>query len=133
MANRSLNRATLLGNVGNTPELRSTPQGVPVTSIRLATHSTIREKNSELVEVTEWHNVVFWRDLANKAVNLLQKNSKVYVEGPLKTRKYEKDGNTRYITEIVAETLILLDNRRQKDDEEEFEFEHEPNFELELE
>jgi len=51
----------------------------------------------------------------------------------LKTRKYEKDGNTRYITEIVAETLILLDNRRQKDDEEEFEFEHEPNFELELE
>lgn len=117
MANRSINRATLMGNVGNTPELRSTPQGVPVTSIRLATHSTIREKNNEIVDITEWHNVVFWRDLANKAVNLLQKNTRIYVEGPLKTRKYEKDGVVRFITEIVAETLIVLDNRKNKDEE----------------
>ncbi|MGB9701163.1 MAG: single-stranded DNA-binding protein [Candidatus Kapaibacteriota bacterium] len=117
MANRSINRATLMGNVGNTPELRSTPQGVPVTSIRLATHSTIREKNNEIVDITEWHNVVFWRDLANKAVNLLQKNTRIYVEGPLKTRKYEKDGVVRFITEIVAETLIVLDNRKNKEDD----------------
>jgi single-strand DNA-binding protein len=106
-----------MGNVGNTPELRSTPQGVPVTSIRLATHSTIREKNNEIVDITEWHNVVFWRDLANKAVNLLQKNTRIYVEGPLKTRKYEKDGVVRFITEIVAETLIVLDNRKNKEDD----------------
>lgn len=117
MANRSINRATLMGNVGNTPELRSTPQGVPVTSIRLATHSTIREKNNEIVDITEWHNVVFWRDLANKAVNLLQKNTRIYVEGPLKTRKYEKDGVVRFITKIVAETLIVLDNRKNKEDD----------------
>ncbi len=115
MTFRSINRATLLGNVGNNPELRSTPQGIPVTSIRLATHSTIREKNNEIVDITEWHNVVFWRELANKAANLLQKNTRVFIEGPLKTRKFEKDGSTHYITEIVAETLIVLENRRQKD------------------
>lgn len=115
--NRSINRVTLLGNVGNAPELRSTPQGVPVTSIRMATHSLVKSKNAEVVDLTEWHNVVFWRDLANKAVNLLKKGTRIYVEGSLKTRKYEKDGHTRFITEVVADTLIVLDNRRRKDDE----------------
>lgn len=118
MANRSLNRATLLGNVGNTPELRSTPQGVPVTSIRLATHSIVKDHEGRISDVTEWHNVVFWRDLANKAVNLLKKSTRIYVEGPLKTRRYEKDGNPRFITEIVADLLIVLDNRKQPDEEE---------------
>ncbi|HOV91674.1 MAG TPA: single-stranded DNA-binding protein [Candidatus Kapabacteria bacterium] len=118
MANRSLNRATLLGNVGNTPELRSTPQGVPVTSIRLATHSLVKDRDGRISDVTEWHNVVFWRDLANKAVNLLKKSTRIYVEGPLKTRKYEKDGNLRAVTEIVADMLIVLDNRKQPDEEE---------------
>lgn len=118
MANRSLNRATLLGNVGNTPELRSTPQGVPVTSIRLATHSIVKDHEGRISDITEWHNVVFWRDLANKAVNLLKKSTRIYVEGPLKTRKYEKDGNPRFITEIVADMLIVLDNRKQPDEEE---------------
>lgn len=118
MANRSLNRATLLGNVGNTPELRSTPQGVPVTSIRLATHSIVKDHEGRISDVTEWHNVVFWRDLANKAVNLLKKSTRIYVEGPLKTRRYEKDGNPRFITEIVADMLIVLDNRKQPDEEE---------------
>ena len=116
--NRSINRVTLLGNVGNAPELRSTPQGVPVTSIRLATHSLARDKSSEFVDLTEWHNVVFWRDLATKAVNLLDKGTRVYIEGSLKTRKYEKDGGVRFITEVVAETLIVLDGRRHKDDDE---------------
>lgn len=115
--NRSINRVTLLGNVGNAPELRSTPQGVPVTSIRMATHSLVKSTNGEVVDLTEWHNVVFWRDLANKAVNLLKKGTRIYVEGSLKTRKYEKDGHTRFITEVVADTLIVLDNRRRKDDE----------------
>jgi len=63
------------------------------------------------------NDFVFWRDLANKAVNLLAKGTRIYVEGALKTRKYEKEGNTRFITEVVAETLIVLDNRRRKDDE----------------
>lgn len=116
--NRSINRVTLLGNVGNAPELRSTPQGVPVTSIRMATHSLAKNKDGEIVDLTEWHNVVFWRDLANKAVNLLKKGTRVYIEGPLKTRKYEKDGNVRFITEVVAETMIVLDNRRRRDEEE---------------
>jgi len=115
--NRSINRVTLLGNVGNAPELRSTPQGVPVTSIRMATHSLVRNSSGEIVDLTEWHNVVFWRDLANKAVNLLKKGSRIYVEGSLKTRKYEKEGHTRFITEVVAETLIVLDNRRQKEEQ----------------
>lgn len=115
--NRSINRVTLLGNVGNAPELRSTPQGVPVTSIRMATHSLVKGSNGEVSDLTEWHNVVFWRDLANKAVNLLTKSTRIYVEGALKTRKYEKEGNTRFITEVVADTLIVLDNRRRKDDE----------------
>lgn len=115
--NRSINRVTLLGNVGNAPELRSTPQGVPVTSIRMATHSLVKSSNGEVSDLTEWHNVVFWRDLANKAVNLLTKGTRIYVEGALKTRKYEKEGNTRFITEVVADTLIVLDNRRRKDDE----------------
>lgn len=115
--NRSINRVTLLGNVGNAPELRSTPQGVPVTSIRMATHSLVKGGNGEVSDLTEWHNVVFWRDLANKAVNLLTKSTRIYVEGSLKTRKYEKEGNTRFITEVVADTLIVLDNRRRKDDD----------------
>ena len=117
MANRSLNRATLLGNVGNTPELRSTPQGVPVTSIRLATHSLVKDHDGRISDITEWHNVVFWRDLANKAVNLLKKSTRIYVEGPLKTRKYEKEGSQRFVTEIVADMLIVLDNRKQQDEE----------------
>lgn len=127
MANRSLNRATLLGNVGNTPELRSTPQGVPVTTIRLATHSLVKNHDGRVSDVTEWHNIVFWRDLANKAVNLLKKSSRIYVEGPLKTRKYEKDGNLRFITEVVADMLIVLDNRKQLDEENEEDIEEGDN------
>jgi len=106
---KSINRATLLGNLGKNPELRSTPQGSSVCSFTIATSDSYKDKNGEWQETTEWHNVVCWEWLANYAAENLRKGSKVYVEGKIKNRSYEgKDGITRYVTEIQAQNVINL-------------------------
>lgn len=113
---RSLNRAEIIGNVGGEPELRTTPQGNSVCTLKIATSESYKDKNTnEWKEDTEWHRVVFWDNLAEHAAKNLNVGSKIYVEGKIKTRKYEdKSGITRFITEIVASKLIILDPKTHK-------------------
>lgn len=107
---RSVNKVVLLGNLGANPEVKYTPNGTAVASISLATSSSYKDKTSgEWKEATEWHRVILWQRSAEIAGEYLKKGSKVYIEGRLQTRKYEKDGSTHYTTEVVARELIMLD------------------------
>lgn len=106
----SLNKATLIGNLGADPETRYATSGDAITNIRLATTDSWKDKaTGEKRESTEWHSVVFYRRLAEIARDLLKKGSSVYIEGRLKTRKWtDKDGVERYKTEIEATEMKLL-------------------------
>lgn len=111
---KALNRVQLIGNLGQDPEVRSTPSGSSVCNISVATTESYKDKNSgEWKDVTEWHRVVLWEGLADTAQRFLHKGSKVFIEGKLQTRSYEKDGTTRYITEIRANSMIMLDGRSE--------------------
>lgn len=113
---RSLNRTQLLGNLGQDPEIRSTPQGSSICNLNVATTESYKDKTSgEWKEITDWHRVVLWDYLADTAAKYLKKGSKVFIEGKLKTRTYEKDGSQRYMTEVVGSTLIILDRREQSE------------------
>jgi single-strand DNA-binding protein len=109
----SVNKVILVGNLGKDPETRYLPNGDPVTTITVATTDTWKDKNSgEKKEATEWHRVVFFRKLAEIAGQYLKKGSQIYLEGSLKTRKWQdRDGNYRYTTEIYTtyDTLSLHD------------------------
>jgi single-strand DNA-binding protein len=106
---RSVNKVIIVGNLGQDPEVRTTPQGTPVASINVATSDSYKDKNGEWQENTEWHRITLWDYMADTANKYLHKGSKVYIEGKLQTRSYEKDGITRYVTEIRAIQLVLLD------------------------
>lgn len=106
---RSLNRATILGNVGKDPELRTTQSGISVCRLNVATSDSYKGKNGEWQETTEWHSIVLWGDLADRYSKNIKKGSKVYIEGRIQTRSYEKEGIVRYVTEINANRLIILD------------------------
>ncbi len=109
---RSVNKVILIGNLGNDPELRYTPNGTAVCNFRLATNESYKDQNGQLVERTEWHNVVTWGRLAEICGEYLRKGSRVYIEGSLQTRSYEdREGNTRYVTEIKARDMMMLDAR----------------------
>jgi single-strand DNA-binding protein len=114
---RSINKVTILGNLGQDPESRTTPGGATVTTIRVATSESWTDKASgEKKEQTEWHTVVMWNRLGEVAAEYLRKGSKVYVEGKLQTRKWQdKQGNDRYSTEIVGQDLVMLDGKQQGD------------------
>ena len=109
----SINRATIIGNVGSDPELRYTPSGAAVCNVAIATSRNWKDKASgEKVEETEWHRVVFYNRLAEIAGEYLKKGRSVYVEGRLKTRKWtDKDGAEKYTTEIVADNMQMLGGR----------------------
>jgi single-strand DNA-binding protein len=109
----SVNKVILIGNLGRDPEVRYTPNGAAICNIALATSRNWKDKNSgEKMEETEWHRVVFFDRLAEIAGEYLKKGRSVYVEGRLKTRKWQdKDGVERYTTEIVADSMQLLGNR----------------------
>ncbi len=110
---RGLNKVMVIGNLGNTPEMRHTPGGTPVTSFRLATSRGWTTSRGEHREETEWFNVVAWRDLAEICARLLRKGSRVYVEGRLQTRSWNgHDGHRRYRTEVVANEMIVLDKKK---------------------
>lgn len=103
MASRGVNKVILVGNLGNDPEIRFMPNGGAVANFTLATSESWRDKNTgENKEVTEWHRVVLFGKVAEIAGEYLKKGSQVYIEGQLKTRKWEKDGVERYTTEIVV-------------------------------
>ena len=105
----SVNKVILIGNVGKDPEIRYLESGVPVTTLPLATTEAYTNKSGEKVTNTEWHNVVLWRGLAEIAQKYVKKGSQIYVEGRLRSRSWDdKDGNKKYITEIIADTLQLL-------------------------
>ncbi|MFP6807702.1 MAG: single-stranded DNA-binding protein [Pseudomonadales bacterium] len=109
---RGINKVILVGNLGNDPETRYMPDGGAVTNITVATSQGWKDKDSgEQRERTEWHRVVFFRRLAEIAGEYLKKGSKVYVEGQLRTRQWEKDGQKHYTTEIVASEMQMLDSR----------------------
>lgn len=109
----SINKTILIGHLGRDPEVRYTPNGAAVCSVRLATTRNWKDKSTgERVEETEWHSVVFYDRLAEIAGEYLKKGRSAYIEGRLKTRKWQdKDGHDRYTTEIVAESLQLLGGR----------------------
>ncbi len=110
---RSLNKVMLIGNLGKDPELRYTGSGVAVATFSLATNETWKDQDGNQQERTEWHNIVAWRKLAEIAGEYLKKGRKVYIEGRIQTRSYDdkNTGTKRYITEIVADNLLLLDPR----------------------
>lgn len=113
MASRGINKVILVGNLGNDPEHRVLPSGGGVTNISLATSESWRDKNTgEQQERTEWHRIVFFNRLSEIAAEYLRKGSKVYVEGSLRTRKWQdQSGQDRYTTEIVAKEMQMLDGR----------------------
>jgi len=110
---RGINKVILIGNLGQDPEVKYTPNGGAVTNVTVATSESWKDKSTgEQKENTEWHRVVFFRRLAEIVGEYLKKGSKVYIEGKLQTRKWQdKDGNDRYTTEIVANDMQMLDSR----------------------
>ena len=110
---RGVNKVILIGNLGADPETRFMPSGGAVTNIRLATSETWKDRQSgQQQERTEWHRVVFFNKLGEIAGEYLKKGSKVYVEGSIRTRKWQgQDGQDRYTTEIVANEMQMLDGR----------------------
>lgn len=110
---RGVNKVILIGNLGNDPEVRYTPSGSAVANLSLATSETWRDKQSgELQDRTEWHRLVFFNRLAEIVGEYLRKGSKIYVEGTLRTRKWQdKSGMDRFTTEIITSEMHMLDNR----------------------
>lgn len=110
---RGVNKVILIGNCGADPEPRATAAGGQVTNVRLATSESWKDKNTgQMQERTEWHRVVFFGRLAEIAAEYLRKGSKVYVEGSIRTRKWQdKEGRDQYTTEIVASEMQMLDSR----------------------
>lgn len=108
---RSLNKVMLIGNLGADPELRNTASGLPVATFSLATNWTRKSDAGATEEKTEWHNIVVFRRLAEICQQYLSKGSKVYLEGRIQTRSWDdaKTGQKRYMTEIVADQMIMLD------------------------
>lgn len=111
----SLNKVMLIGRLGKDPEVRYMPNGEAVCNVSLATSENWKDKAGEKQEKTEWHNLTFFRRLAEIAGEYLKKGSQVYVEGKLQTRKWEdKEGVTRYTTEVLVNELHMLGKREEE-------------------
>jgi len=109
---RGVNKVILIGNLGQDPELRYTGSGTAVCNFSLATTESYKDRDGNMVENTEWHRVVAWARLAEICGEYLSKGRQVYIEGQLQTRSWEdKDGNTRYTTEIKAREMQMLGSR----------------------
>lgn len=104
-----VNKVILVGNLGTDPEVKTLESGTKVATLRLATTERYKDRNGNQQEMTEWHNVVLWRGLAEIAEKYLSKGRQVFVEGRIRTRKWtDKDGNDRYTTEILGDNMTLL-------------------------
>ena len=109
----SVNKVILVGNLGRDPETRYMPDGGAITNISIATTSTWKDKSGEKQEATEWHRIAFFGKLAEIAGEYLKKGSQVYVEGKLRTRKWQdKDGQDKYTTEVIADVMQMLGGRQ---------------------
>lgn len=108
----SLNKAMIIGRLGQDPDVRYTQSNTAVANLSVATSERYKDKQGEWKENTEWHRVVAWGRLAEICQEYLKKGSQVYIEGPIQTRKWEdKEGQTRYSTEIKALTMTMLDSK----------------------
>lgn len=104
-----VNKAILIGRLGKDPEVRNLENGATVANFSIATTEVYRDRTTnEKKEITEWHNIVLWRGLAEIAAKYLHKGDMVYIEGKLRTRSWEKDNVTRYTTEIVGDNMTML-------------------------
>jgi single-strand DNA-binding protein len=109
---RGVNHVFLIGNLGKDPEIQYIEGNIPVAKFPLATTETFKDKRGQTIPQTEWHNIVLWRGLAELAAKYLHKGSLVHIEGSLRTRSWEdKDRNRRFMTEIIASNLVMLDKR----------------------
>lgn len=106
-----VNKVTLLGNVGKDPEVKYLDSGVAVASFPLATSETFKDKAGEKQTVTEWHNIILWRGLAEVAEKYVKKGSKLYIEGKIKTEMTEHEGVKKYYTKIIGRELTMLDSK----------------------
>ena len=109
---KGINKCIILGNLGQDPKIQHMPSGGAVTNISVATSESWKDKNTgEQATKAEWHRIVFFNKLAEIAGQYLKKGSKVYIEGSLRTRAWDKDGEKRYTTEIVANEMQMLDSK----------------------
>ena len=123
----SINKAILVGNLGKDPELRYTPTGTPVATFSLATSEKYKDGAGQAQERTEWHNIVAWRGLADICAKYLHKGKQVYIEGKIQSRKYQdRDGNERYITEIIADQMQMLGRSPQQPQDQDHAPSHSP-------
>lgn len=107
-----VNKVILVGNLGKDPEVRNLENGAMVANFSMATSETYKDKTTgEKKVITEWHNIVLWRGLAEIASKYLHKGDQVYIEGKLRTRSWEKDNVTRYTTEVVGDNMTLLGSK----------------------
>jgi len=114
---KGVNKVTLIGNLGDEPELRQTQSGTSVSNMSLAVDDSYKDSDGNFVEQTEWVDVVAWGRLGEVCNEYLSKGSQVYFEGKLQTRSWEdNDGNTRYSTEVKAQEMMFLDNNRKDPD-----------------
>lgn len=108
----AVNKVILVGNLGKDPELKYTPSGDAVCSFSIATTEKFKGRDGQMQEKTEWHNIVAWRQLAEICGKYLHKGKQVYIEGKIQSRSYDdRDGNKRYITEIIADQMQMLGSK----------------------
>lgn len=111
----SINKVILVGNVGKDPVIRYFDKGVVKATFPLATSETYTNQQGETITTTEWHNIVLWRALAEVAEKTVKKGTQLYIVGKIKTRSYvDKEGNNKYITEILADTMLVLDKKQPR-------------------
>ena len=110
----SVNKAIFIGRLGKDPEVKHLDGGATVASFSLATSEKYTAKNGEKVEFTDWHNIVVWNKLAEIVEKYVKRGMMVYIEGKLKTRSWEKDGQKHYTTEIFADTIQMLSSSGQQ-------------------
>lgn len=116
----SVNKVILVGNLGKDAELRYTPGGTAVASLRLATTDRYKDKDGQWKEQTEWHTVVIWDKMAESLAEYLRKGKQIYVEGRLQTRTWDdKEGKKRYMTEVRGDRIVLLGGRPSTGEREE--------------
>jgi single-strand DNA-binding protein len=108
----SINKVILVGNVGKDPVVRYFDKGAAKATFPLATSESYTNQQGETITTTEWHNIVLWRAMAEVAEKTVKKGSQLYIVGKIKTRSYvDKEGNNKYITEILADTFLVLDKK----------------------
>lgn len=108
-----INKVILVGRVGGDPETKQISEGVSVAQLNLATNESYTNKQNERVESVEWHRLVFWRGLAKVVESYVRKGGLLYIEGKISNRSYEKNGETRYTSEIVVSEMKMLDSKKE--------------------